>query len=117
MYLSGTENVRFDGCVFKYLGGNGLYLAGYNRAAAVVNSELTQIGDSPIAMWGWTTSTDPLSPPGTGMDGSNGNQPRGTVVKGNLCHEYGMFQKQSSCVMMARKKKSGSIFRVGIYFS
>lgn len=52
--------------------------------ATIKNSELTQIGDSPIAMWGYTTSEDKRSPPGTGIDGSNGNQPRGTLVV-SLC--------------------------------
>lgn len=96
VYLSGTEGVRFEGCTFKYLAGNAVYLAGYNRDAAVVESELTQIGDSPIVQWGWTESTDPLMPAGTGMDGTAGNQPRGTQIIGNLCHEYGFNQKQSS---------------------
>jgi hypothetical protein len=73
-----------------------VYLAGYNRDAAVVGSELTQIGDSPIVMWGWTKSADQKLPPGTGMDGTDGNQPRGTQIVGNLCHEYGINQKQSS---------------------
>ena len=71
-----------------------------------MHSELTQIGDSPIAMWGYTTSDDPLMPPGTGMDGSDGNQPRGTQVHGNLCHEYGFNQKQSSCVFMAKSMET-----------
>ena len=57
-------------------------------------------------MWGYTTSKDKRSPAGTGVDGSNGNQPRGTVVQGNICHEYGMHQKQSSCVFMASGRKS-----------
>jgi hypothetical protein len=51
-------------------------------------SEFTQIGDSAVVLWGWTNSTDPRSPLGTGPDGSEGNQPRGTVVEGCLCHEY-----------------------------
>ena len=38
VYLTGTENVVFDSCVFKYLDGNGVYLAGYNRGATVRNS-------------------------------------------------------------------------------
>ena len=78
-----------------------------------MHSELTQIGDSPIAMWGYTTSDDPLMPPGTGMDGSDGNQPRGTQVHGNLCHEYGFNQKQSSCVFMAKSMETnitGNVF-------
>eukprot|EP01043_Picozoa_sp_COSAG02_P026848 COSAG02_NODE_1558_length_11928_cov_4.044974_10_plen_85_part_00 len=45
--------------------GNGVYLAGYNRDASIASSELTMIGDSPIALWGWTKSNDPLLPPGT----------------------------------------------------
>ena len=102
VYLSGTEGVRFEGCTFKYLAGNGIFLAGYNRDTTVASSELTLIGDSPIALWGYTKSDDPQMPPGTGMDGSDGNQPRGTQVVGNLCHEYGYNQKQSSCVFMAK---------------
>ena len=31
VYLAGTESVVFDSCIFKYLQGNGVYLAGYNR--------------------------------------------------------------------------------------
>ena len=64
------------------------------------------IGDSPVALWGWTKSDDPLLPPGTGVDGSDGNQPRGTQVIGNLCHEYGYNQKQSSCVFMAKSMET-----------
>ncbi len=48
-----------------FVQGNGVYLAGYNRDASIVSSELTMIGDSPIALWGWTKSDDPLLPPGT----------------------------------------------------
>ena len=40
------------------------------------------------------------------MDGSDGNQPRGTHVRGNLCHEYGFNQKQSSCVFMAKSMET-----------
>ena len=28
VYLSGTANVTFDNCVFKYLEGNGVFIAG-----------------------------------------------------------------------------------------
>ena len=54
VYLSGTENIVFESCTFKYLDGNGIFLAGYNRNATVRRSELTQIGDSAIALWGYT---------------------------------------------------------------
>ena len=54
VYLAGTKNITFDFCLFKYLDGNGIFIAGYNRNVSVTNSELTQIGDSPIALWGYT---------------------------------------------------------------
>ena len=61
----------------------------YNRNTTITNSELTQIGDSPIALWGYTQGGDPLQPAGTGIDGSKGLQPRGVDITRNLCHEYG----------------------------
>ena len=74
VYLSGTHNVSFDTCIWKYLDGNALFIAGYNRNTTITNSELTQIGDSPIALWGFTEGEDPLQPVGTGVDGSKGLQ-------------------------------------------
>lgn len=106
IYLAGTENVNFDRCVFKYLDGNGIYLAGYNRNTTIQRSELTQIGDSAVALWGYTKGNDPAQPPGTGIDGSDGNQPRGTIIRECLCHEYGFFQKQSSCIHMGKSMQT-----------
>ena len=31
VYLSGTEDVLFDSCTFKYLDGNAVFISGYNR--------------------------------------------------------------------------------------
>ena len=89
-------------CIWKYLDGNGVFIAGYNRNTTITNSELTQIGDSAIALWGYTEGADPLQPPGTGIDGSRGLQPRYVDITRNLCHEYGHHQKQSSCVFIAK---------------
>ena len=58
---------------------------------------------------------DSRMPPGTGIDGSQGNQPRGSVFEGNLCHEYGFHQKQSSCVMMAKSMQS--TIRNNVFFN
>jgi len=35
-------------------------------------------------------------PPGYGADGSNGDQPRYNTIAFNLCHELGVWEKQSS---------------------
>ena len=102
VYLSGTLNITLDNCIWKYLDGNGVFIAGYNRNTTITNSELTQIGDSAIALWGYTEGADPLQPPGTGIDGSKGLQPRYVDITRNLCHEIGYHQKQSSCVFIAK---------------
>ena len=115
VYLAGTEGVTLRGCRLMYLQGNGVYLSGYNRGASVLDTELTMIGDSPIVLWGYTQSTDPMMPPGTGIDGSAGNQPRGSLIEGNLCHEYGLHQKQSSCVFMTKSMRT--IIRNNVMFN
>ena len=95
-----------------YVATRRVFLAGWNRNATVTRSELTQIGDSAIALWGYTNGTDPAQPPGTGIDGSSGNQPRGTVGSRCLCHEYGFFQKQSSCVHMGKSMETAILENV-----
>ena len=46
VYLSGTANVTFDSCVFKYLEGNGVFIAGWVPYSAQRLSQptLTLIG-------------------------------------------------------------------------
>ena len=36
------------------------------------------------------------------MDGTSGEQPRGTLIENNFCHELGHFEKQSSCWFQAK---------------
>ena len=45
-----------------------------------------------LAAWGVTD----------GIDGTSGEQPRGTVVDGLFCHELGQYEKQSSCWFQAK---------------
>jgi hypothetical protein len=45
----------------------------------------------------YTWSADAEMPDGTGIDGSAGQQPRGSRLIGNVCHEIGYNEKQSSC--------------------
>jgi hypothetical protein len=62
-------------------------LSGYNRDALIKDVEAVWNGDSVLASWGVTD----------GIDGTSGEQPRGTVVDGLFCHELGQYEKQSSC--------------------
>ena len=99
--LQGTEFTTVDSCLITRADGNGVFVSDYNRNATISNNEFSWIGDSAMAAWGSTGQclnekcTDKV-PYNVGPDGRGGNQPRYTNVIGNLVHEIGIFEKQSS---------------------
>ena len=67
------------------------------------HNEFSFIGDSAMASWGDTSAllneNGTMTVPGgykVGPDGRGGEQPRGSIIEGNICHEIGLWQKQSS---------------------
>ena len=56
-------------------------------------------GDTAIASWGNTKSS---TVPGMGYDGTDGDQPRGTVITNNFVHELGIWEKQSAFYFQAK---------------
>jgi len=72
--------------VFTRLDGNALFLSAFNLNTSIVGNEFVWIGDTAIASWGNST----------GIDATAGNFPRYTQVIGNLIHELGHYEKQSS---------------------
>jgi hypothetical protein len=71
VYLEGTERVTIEGCLFTRNDGNAVMLSGYNRDTLIKDVEAVWNGDSVLASWGVTD----------GIDGTSGEQPRGTVVR------------------------------------
>ena len=99
VFAEGTENLVVDGCIFERIDGNAVLLSSYNRGAAITHNEFVWIGATAIALWGNTSpgpGADSILPEGYGSDGTAGNQPIGTHVAFNLCHELGIWEKQSS---------------------
>ena len=101
--LVGTEGVTVRDCLLTRLDGNALFIGGYTRNLTVSNNEFSFIGDSAMASWGDTSAqlnqNGTLTVPGrfkVGPDGRGGEQPRGSLIEGNLVHEIGLWQKQSS---------------------
>jgi hypothetical protein len=68
------------------LDGNCVLLAGYTRGVHIARNEFAWIGDGAMATWGDTKD----------YDATGGDQPRGSVVEGNLVREIGLYEKQSS---------------------
>lgn len=106
--LVGTQSVAIRDCLFTRLDGLGVFAGGFHRNLSIVRNEFSFIGGSAIAAWGDTSSAlnanGTLRVPGgykVGPDGRNGEQPRGTVVRGNICHSIGLWEKQSACWFQA----------------
>ena len=117
LFVEDAENVTVEQCSFTLLDGNALFLSGYVRGAALLNNTFAFIGDNAMAAWGYTTAgsapTAAKLPPGTGYDGTGGQQPRGTQVFGNLVREIGLNERQSSAWSEAKACEShvkGNIF-------
>ena len=92
VFVEGTKGTVVKGNLFKRVDGNALFISGYNRGAVFDSNEFNWIGDSAMASWGYTDE----------HDGTGGEQPRGTTVSNNVCHELGVFQLQSSCWFQAK---------------
>jgi len=86
VFLEGTERVVITNNTFTTLDGNALFLSGYNQYTLIENNEFVWIGDTAIASWGYSNE----------IDATGGDFPRYTQVIGNLIHEIGHFEKQSS---------------------
>ena len=93
IFLEGTANVTIEGSTFTHLDSHAIFLSGHNRRARIADNEFVWLGASAIASWGWLD--------GETNSGLGGAQPRGTVIEGNLCHEIGHYQKQSSFYFQA----------------
>ena len=95
----------------------------------LTDNDFSWVGDSAMASWGATgtclyENCSVSMPYPNGPDGRNGNQPRGTVVTGNLAREIGIWQKQSSMwfqATTARTTFAGNVFfngpRAGLNFN
>jgi len=122
VFLQGTENCTIDSSVFTRLDTVGVFLSGYNRAATISRSEFSWLGESAIALWGYSDGVPEV--PGFGWDGTGGEQPRGTAVLFNHAHDLGLWEKQSSFFFQAQSALTllqGNIFyngpRAGINFN
>lgn len=59
---------------------------GYHRDATIRRSSFEWLGENGVVLWGRTQ----------GIDGTDGNQPRGTTISENIFRELGVWEKQSS---------------------
>jgi hypothetical protein len=104
--IEGTVGTTIDGCNFTRLDGNAIFATNFNRGLTIANSSFELIGESCIALFGRTSRN--LTEDGSrrlayplGPDGRGGDQPRGTLIEGNVARELALWQKQSAFVFQA----------------
>jgi hypothetical protein len=105
--MEGVEGVTIDQNQLTRVDGNGIFLGGYCRGVEITNNDMNWIGDSAMAAFGWTSdclyaNCSVRLPAKVGPDGRGGEQPRGTLVAGNVVREIGIWQKQSSMWFQVR---------------
>lgn len=114
VFMNNAENIRVDACVFDQIGGNGVFMSGYNRNNAVVNSDFEDAGASCVAMVGLLSAvrcgaksfSDNVSctdkTPGPKTD----DYPAFNLVENNTMVNFGRFEKQVAGVEMSMTSKN-----------
>ena len=114
IFIEGAEHILVQNCLFDSPGGNGLLLSNYVRDTVIEGNEFVWVGDNAIVAVGTANL----------IDGTDGNQPRGTKVIGNLVHEIGIYGKQVCAYVQSvacQTELEGNVFfngpRAGVNFN
>ena len=92
LLFEGTEDCTVQNNLFTRIDGNAVFLSGYNRRTTISQNEFSLLGANAIASWGRTNE----------YDGTGGQQPRHSLIHGNIAHDLGLEQKQSSFYFQAQ---------------
>jgi len=95
VFLQGARDCTIKNCWFDAVGGNAIFMNGYNRDNVVTGCKFTETGDSAICFVGIIESTI----------GSFLNFPYQCRAYNNLIHDCGVFGKQIAGVFISRAKR------------
>ena len=96
LFVERSSSLTVSGCKWTRASGNGVSLNRFNLNATIEDSTFEWMGGSAIAAWGFT---DEISDGGIhGIDGTDGDFPRYTLVQRNLFREIGQWEKVCLCL-------------------
>ena len=108
VFMQNAENICVECCMFDQVGGNAVFMSGYNRKHVIFNNTFEGGGASCVAMCGlqssircgcsWSSSvncTDNTPGPLTQ------EYPASILVDNNMMHNFGRFEKQVAGVEIA----------------
>ncbi len=122
IYLEGTENCYIEDCNFEQLGGNAVFMSGYNKKNVVRNVRFTQLGESAVCFVGMPSAVrfyqtwDDAEIDGKDwtemrkdMDLEAGpkstDYPENCVVENAIMHHIGLLGKQTAGVFISMSHK------------
>jgi hypothetical protein len=108
VFIQNAENIRVESCNFEQVGGNALFMSGYNRKHVIFNNKFTDGGASCVAICGvpsavrcactWSSSVNCTDKtPGPLTD----EYPAYILVDNNTMYNFGVFEKQVAGVELS----------------
>ena len=111
VFLNGTENCEIINCEFANLGGNVIFVSGYNDNIKISGNHIHDCGASGVSFIGYPSAVRSPSfqykefVPLTEMDTLSGPKnelyPRNCMVDDNLIHRIGRVEKQTAGVQIS----------------
>ncbi|GJM34979.1 MAG: peptide-binding protein [Saprospiraceae bacterium] len=111
IFLEGTENCLIADCEFTNLGGNVIFISGYNKQLKVTGNHIHDCGASAICFVGDPSAVRspsfqygqfvPLADMDTLPGPKNELYPRNCMVHDNLIHRIGRIEKQTAGVQIS----------------
>jgi Right handed beta helix region len=109
VFMQNAENIRISNCTFDQIGGNGVFISGYNRDHVIDNNDFEQAGASCVAIVGMqsavrcaATAYGQASPCTDNTPGPQTNEyPSRITVDNNTMAFPGRFEKQTAGVTMS----------------
>jgi len=112
--INNAANITVDSCFFNQIGGNGIFISGYNQNHSIVNNDFENAGASCIAIvglqsavrcaaksYGNAPSCSDRTPGPLTTD-----YPTGILVQNNTMNNFGRFEKQVAGVEMSMTSKN-----------
>ena len=113
VHLKNTEDVTVSGSLFDQLGGNGVFIDGFNSRTTVSGNEFSRSGATDVAVIGsrdavrepstWDAMRTSISDTTPGPQSEN--YPRDIAVRDNYMHDNGQFEKQTSGVQISMSRR------------
>jgi hypothetical protein len=103
IFVQNAENITVQNCFFDQIGGNGVFISGYNRNQVIYNNKFIDAGATCVAICGltsavrcpgpWASSCGDLTP-----GPQTNDYPAFIKVDNNTMHNFGVFEKQTAGV-------------------